>query len=134
MSSPGDRKTLAASQRFFVRGYAVTAYGSQGKTVDTVIVADAAKVAATDAKQWYVAISRGRKRVVVFTSDKEALRQNIQRAGERELGMDLQTNVLPPVRVADWRRRALAAMERARLHKEVVQRGLNRGRRRGIAA
>jgi conjugative relaxase-like TrwC/TraI family protein len=47
----GARKTLAPAQRLLVRGYAVTSYGSQGKTVDTVILADAASRAATDAHQ-----------------------------------------------------------------------------------
>jgi len=32
----GVEKTLEPSQRIFVRGYAVTSYASQGKTVDTV--------------------------------------------------------------------------------------------------
>jgi ATP-dependent exoDNAse (exonuclease V) alpha subunit len=130
----GRRKTLAPSQRLFARGYAVTSYGSQGKTVDTVIFADAASVAATSAKQWYVTISRGRKRVVVFTPDKEGLRANIQRAGERELALDLQTGILPPVPTGDWRRRALAAIERTRLHETVVQQVSQHAQRRGIAA
>src|SRR5436309_4222461 len=38
----------------------------------------------------YVTISRGRKRVVVFTSDKDGLRAHIQRAGDRELALDLK--------------------------------------------
>jgi hypothetical protein len=102
--------------------------------VDTVIFADAASVAATSAKQWYVTISRGRKRVVVFTPDKEGLRANIQRAGERELALDLQTGILPPVPTGDWRRRALAAIERTRLHETVVQQVSQHAQRRGIAA
>jgi len=83
----GATKTLAPSQRLLVRGYAVTSYGSQGKTTDTVIVADAGNRAATNQQQWYVSISRGRKRVVVLTPDKTALRENIQRSGERELAL-----------------------------------------------
>lgn len=49
----GATKTLAPSQRLLVRGYAVTSYGSQGKTTDTVIVADAGNRAATNQQQWY---------------------------------------------------------------------------------
>lgn len=99
----GARKTLAPSQRLFVRGFAVTSYGSQGKTVDTVIFADAANRAATDAKQWYVTISRGRKQAVVFTSDKEALRANVQRAGDAPFITGIMVNesaapdVKPPI-------------------------------------
>ena len=85
----GTVKTLAPDQRLFHRGYAVTSYASQGKTVDTVLVADSACRAATNSNQWYVAISRGRKRVTVFTESKAELRANIARTGERDLAMDL---------------------------------------------
>ena len=112
----GARKTLAPAQRLLVRGYAVTSYGSQGKTVDTVILADAASRAATDAHQWYVTISRGRKRVLVFTPDKEALRAQVQQAGERELAMDLKLEGAPSVdvRQSEWTRRSVVAAERIR--------------------
>ena len=84
----GATKTLAPSQRLLVRGYAVTSYASQGKTADAVIVADAGSRAATSREQWYVSISRGRKRVVVLTPDKTALRENIQQSGTRELALE----------------------------------------------
>ena len=112
----GARKTLAPAQRLLVRGYAVTSYGSQGKTVDTVIMADAASRAATDAHQWYVTISRGRKQVLVFTPDKEALRLQVQQAGERELARDLKVAESPSVdvRQSEWTRRSISAAERIR--------------------
>jgi ATP-dependent exoDNAse (exonuclease V) alpha subunit len=81
----GLSKTLAPSQRMFVHGYAVTSYASQGKTVDSVILADAGNPAATNAQQWYVSISRGRRHVVVLTPDRIKLRASIQHSGEREL-------------------------------------------------
>jgi ATP-dependent exoDNAse (exonuclease V) alpha subunit len=84
-----DGRTLPPSYRQFQRGYAVTSYGSQGKTVDHLLFADAAVRAATNAQQWYVTISRARKSVQVFTTDKEELRQAISRSGERELALDL---------------------------------------------
>jgi ATP-dependent exoDNAse (exonuclease V) alpha subunit len=84
----GATKTLGPSQRLLVRGYAVTSYASQGKTADTVILADTGNPAATNAQQWYVSISRGRKRVMVYTPDKAELRFNIQRSGTRELATD----------------------------------------------
>src|SRR5207248_4181211 len=84
----GATKTLAASQRLLVRGYAVTSYAAQGKTADTVIVADAGNRAATSRQQWYVSISRGRKRVVVLTPDRTALRENLQRTSSRELALE----------------------------------------------
>ena len=71
-----------------MRGYAVTSYASQGKTADTVIVADAGNRAATSRQQWYVSISRGRKKIGVLTPDRTALRENIQRSSERELALE----------------------------------------------
>lgn len=114
--SGGARKTLAPGQRLFNRGYAVTSYASQGKTVDTVLIADASNRAATTSNQWYVSISRGRKRVVVFTSDKAALRSHIQRAGGRELALELKPaeageGQITKVRLRPaWVRRAWAAI------------------------
>ena len=99
-----DGRTLPPSYRQFQRGYAVTSYGSQGKTVDHLLFADAAVRAATNAQQWYVTISRARKSVQVFTTDKEELRQAISRSGERELALDL----------ANTPRRSLRLRERFR--------------------
>jgi conjugative relaxase-like TrwC/TraI family protein len=124
-------KTLSPQQRLFNRGYAVTSYASQGKTVDTVLLADAACRAATNRNQWYVAISRGRKRVIVFTDDKAGLRASIEQSGDR--GLALEMKLAAPEfshrqklhqRVPAWTHRALAAAERVRLH-EFVRR-LNR--------
>jgi hypothetical protein len=46
--------------------------------------------AATNAQQWYVSISRGRKSVRIFTPDKAQLRTNVARSGDRPLAMDLK--------------------------------------------
>nr|MDQ6939629.1 hypothetical protein [Verrucomicrobiota bacterium] len=67
-------------------------YGSQGKTVDHVLFADSAIRAATNAQQWYVTISRGRKGVRIFTPDKRELRRAILRTGDRELALNLLPN------------------------------------------
>lgn len=110
----GTVKTLSADQHVFTRGYAVTSYASQGKTVDTVLLSDAACRAATNRNQWYVAISRARRRVVVFTEDKAELRAHIRRSGDRSLALDL----VPPAGKADlagWHRRLLADAQRVRL-------------------
>ena len=113
----GGRKTLAPTQRLFTRGYAVTSYASQGKTVDTVLLADAANRAATNQKQWYVTISRGRRRALIFTPDRDSLRANLQNAGERELALSLKVKG-----AANWRREAMQAAQQARAHQTLVQR------------
>lgn len=85
-----DGRVIPPHFRQFVRGYAVTSYGSQGKTVDHVLFADSAVRAATNSEQWYVTISRGRKSVRIFTTDRLQLRSAITRCGNRELALDLQ--------------------------------------------
>jgi hypothetical protein len=84
-----DGRVLPPHYRQFLRGYAVTSYGSQGKTVDHVLFSDSAVRAASNAQQWYVTISRGRKSVQIFTPDKHELQRAITRSGERELALDL---------------------------------------------
>jgi hypothetical protein len=89
--------------------------------VDTVIFADAANRAATSAEQWYVTVSRARRRVVVFTPDKEALRANVERLGARELAVDLKPEDPGETqRVEAAVRASLAAIERTRRHNEVL--------------
>jgi conjugative relaxase-like TrwC/TraI family protein len=84
-----DGRVLDADYRQFVRGFAITSYASQGKTVEYVLFSDSAVKAATNQQQWYVTISRGRKGIRIFTSDKEQLRENICRSGDRELALDM---------------------------------------------
>ena len=95
-----DGRTLPKNYRQFVRGYAVTSYAAQGKTVDYVLFSDSAVAAATNEQQWYVTISRGRKGVKIFTADKIQLRQNITHSGDRTLALDMA----PKVRFTSWRR------------------------------
>jgi conjugative relaxase-like TrwC/TraI family protein len=84
-----DGRVLDSSFREFLPGYAVTSYGSQGKTVDYVLFSDSTIKAATNSQQWYVTISRGRRGIRIFTPDKEQLRENITRSGHRPLAIEL---------------------------------------------
>ena len=84
-----DGRVLPKNYRQFVRGYAVTSYAAQGKTVDYVLFSDSSVKAATNEQQWYVTISRGRKGVKIFTADKIQLRQNIAHSGHRTLALDM---------------------------------------------
>lgn len=102
-----DGRTLDPNYREFVPGYAVTSYGSQGKTVDYVLFSDSAVRAATNARQWYVTISRGRRGIKIFTPDRAALRENVLRSGDSPLALDLVEDVahLPANRINDpWQR------------------------------
>ncbi|MGA2869363.1 MAG: hypothetical protein ABSF34_09405, partial [Verrucomicrobiota bacterium] len=66
-----------------------TSYAAQGKTVAHVLFSDSAIRAATNRQQWYVTISRGRKGVKIFTTDKIQLRQDVTRSGDRTLALDI---------------------------------------------
>jgi hypothetical protein len=106
-----DDRVLPPHYRQFQRGYAVTSYGSQGKTVDQVLFSDSAVRAASNAQQWYVTISRGRKSIRIFTPDKEQLRHAIMLSGERELALDL---LRARLRRNGLRQRALRSIRRGR--------------------
>ena len=90
-----DGRVLDSSFREFLPGYAVTSYGSQGKTVDYVLFSDSTIKAATNAQQWYVTISRGRRGVRIFTPDKRQLRENVTRSGHRPLAMEFTSAFAP---------------------------------------
>jgi len=90
-----DGRVLDKTFREFLPGYAVTSYGSQGKTVDYVLFSDSTIKAATNAQQWYVTISRGRRGVRVFTPDKEQLRENLARSGHRPLALEFAGGLRP---------------------------------------
>jgi conjugative relaxase-like TrwC/TraI family protein len=83
-----DGRVLDKSFREFLPGYAITSYGSQGKTVDYVLFSDSTIKAATNAQQWYVTISRGRRGIRIFTPDKIQLRENLVRSGHRPLALE----------------------------------------------
>jgi hypothetical protein len=93
-----DGRVLSENYREFVRGYAITSYGSQGKTVQHVLFSDSTVKAATNNQQWLVTISRGTKAVKIFTTDKEQLRENVSRLGDRELAIEFARQDTPRTR------------------------------------
>ncbi|MBI4661097.1 MAG: AAA family ATPase, partial [Verrucomicrobia bacterium] len=99
-----DGRLLDKSFREFLPGYAVTSYGSQGKTVDYVVFSDSTVKVATNAQQWYVTISRGRRGIRIFTPDKEQLRENVLRSGHRPLALEFAPACVPRTRRLLWDR------------------------------
>ncbi len=99
-----DGRVLDKSFREFLPGYAVTSYGSQGKTVDYVLFSDSTVKPATNAQQWYVTISRGRRGIRIFTPDKQQLRENITRSGHRPLAMEFAAGSVPRGHHLLWNR------------------------------
>jgi conjugative relaxase-like TrwC/TraI family protein len=119
-----DGRMLEKDYRQFVRGYAVTSYAAQGKTVDYVLFSDSAVKAATNAQQWYVTISRGRKGVRIFTADKFQLRENIARSEDRTLALDIakpKKNLIQRLAVL-WRRGLAFALNAQHSERVAIQR------------
>lgn len=115
----GLHKKIAAAARIFQHGYAVTAYASQGKTVDVVIVSDSGSIGATSAKQWYVSISRARRAARIVTSSIEDLSARIQRLGNRDLALDLRPHRARPAAKKNFGRHV-------RVHLQLAKRKLQR--------
>ena len=62
------------------QGVCITSYASQCRTVDQVVVLPDG----SDAKAWYVSLSRAREAMHVYTCDKSALHQSVIQPGERK--------------------------------------------------
>jgi conjugative relaxase-like TrwC/TraI family protein len=116
-----DGRSLPPEYRTFQLGYATTSYGGQGKTVDHVLVSDSGIKAATNARQWYVDISRGRKSATIFTSDKSGLIQRICQHGQNPLALEVFPPLAPKVPRAGQRARLVL--------KELAAQWLGRSRR-----
>ena len=70
--------------------YCTTSHASQGKTVDEVFISQpAATFLATDAKQFYVSVSRGRERCRIYTDDKEQLLEHAAELSDRQSALEL---------------------------------------------
>jgi len=80
-----DGRTIPHRFNQYTHGYAITAHKAQGKTVDEVIISGDR----FSQELFYVAASRGKKRITIFTGDKEALRESIGVSGERMSALEL---------------------------------------------
>lgn len=70
--------------------YCVTSYAAQGKTVDEVFIwQPAATFAVTDAKQFYVSVSRGRDKATIYTDDRVTLLEYAAEIGDRQSALEL---------------------------------------------
>ncbi len=80
----------AVSGAHLALGYCVTSHASQGKTVDKVLVAQSSQsLAATNRRQFYVSVGRGRTQALVFTDDKKELLKAVQKADQPLSAMEL---------------------------------------------
>lgn len=73
--------------------HCITSYAAQGKTVDHVLISQPASTfAATDSKQFYVSVSRGKYSAKIYTDDKEMLLQYASQYGDRQSAIELVEN------------------------------------------
>jgi conjugative relaxase-like TrwC/TraI family protein len=70
--------------KHLVHGYAVTAHASQGATVDRIVVVGDGMTR----EQFYVAATRGKTGIEVFTSDRDRLEQQVKISGERKAAVE----------------------------------------------
>lgn len=70
--------------------HCITSHAAQGKTVnDVFIYQPASTFGATNAKQFYVSVSRGRENVKVYTDDKDELLEHAMEQGNRQSAIEL---------------------------------------------
>jgi conjugative relaxase-like TrwC/TraI family protein len=79
-------------------GYVVTSHASQGKTVDKVLIGQSSQsFPASNQRQFYVSVSRGREQALVFTDDKKELLRAVERPDEPLSATEfVQTRRRPP--------------------------------------
>ncbi|WP_152054203.1 MobF family relaxase [Tautonia marina] len=99
-------------------GYVETSMGSQGRTVKRVILGmSSMSLPATSMEQMYVSATRAKQQLSLFTDDKEAVRERIQKSSLKRLALDLMPAAKPdPAREEQERRqRHLARRRKLRL-------------------
>lgn len=70
--------------------HCITSYASQGKTVDDVFISQPSSTFdATDAKQFYVSVSRAKNSARIYTDDKDSLLQQASELGDRQSAIEL---------------------------------------------
>jgi hypothetical protein len=72
-------------------GYTLTSHAAQSKTVDCVFVAQTATLSshASDLNQFYVAISRGRTELKIYTDNIGLLQENVSETRERPMAAEI---------------------------------------------
>jgi conjugative relaxase-like TrwC/TraI family protein len=92
LASPDGKAHYSVPQDYghLKHAYCITSHASQGKTVDAVFIYQpAATFPATDAKQFYVSVSRGREQAHIYTDNKAELLTNASELGDRKSAMEL---------------------------------------------
>lgn len=87
-----DGRAIPATFRHFTHGYATTSHAAQGKTIDHgILLLGPQAMLAANLRQAYVSNSRFREQHLIFTTDKEAAFEAMQRADDRPLAIESLT-------------------------------------------
>ncbi len=130
--------TIARDYGHLDLGFVVTSHAAQGKDrVVSLVAMSSQSLAAVNAKQWYVSVSRGKEQVEIFVDDKAAVRRAIQQSGERLSATELMRQSTAPAatptitperrersfldRARDWWRSRVAQHNAARLVTNVTR-------------
>jgi ATP-dependent exoDNAse (exonuclease V) alpha subunit len=82
--------TLPPDYGHIAHAHCITSHASQGKTVDEVFISQpSGTFPATDLKQFYVSVSRGRDNSHIYTDDKQALMEHASHMGDRQSAIEL---------------------------------------------
>jgi len=112
-------KLLPKNWAHMTLGYVDTSYASQGKTVDRVFVAvGKMSLAATNLKQWYVSLSRGRELAKMYVEDKQEIRDTFTRTAERLSAVELTHTKLR----SSWHHRFYQSLSQNRVSRFLSQR------------
>jgi len=106
--------SLPPEFKHLVHGYAVTAHASQGATVDHVVVLGDGMTR----EQFYVAATRGKSGLEVFTNDRSRLEERVKISGERKAAVE-----------APWEKVVPASKIERRMKYEIVRKFKRAGRR-----
>ncbi len=80
----GQIHRIPADFRHYLHGYAVTAHASQGATVESVaVLGDGMK-----RELFYVAVTRGKSEINIYTEDRTMMEQQVKVSGERKSGIE----------------------------------------------
>lgn len=96
--NPDSKVQYVLDQDFghIAHAHCITSHASQGKTVDHVFIAQpSATFAASNAKQFYVSVSRGRDVARIYTDDKRALLEQVSLMGNRTSALELVGEMTP---------------------------------------
>jgi ATP-dependent exoDNAse (exonuclease V) alpha subunit len=109
--------------------HCITSHSAQGRTTDVCLVSQpAATFSATDAKQFYVSVSRAREQTLVYTDDKEALLEAAAQAGDRRSALELLSGKVPHMEYVQQRERNAQtekSMEHTKAEKEKYEQHLD---------